>query len=127
MDVERRRVRHVTAVRALTAALLISGCTTPTPSPALPTIPAGATVDCGPLVDEVLCQTAVQVAITAQRNPPPITKATVRRPAVGDDCVTALRRCDATSVIVVLQSGDTLQRVALITTTDGWLRLDLVR
>jgi len=115
-----------TVLRLILVAVLVSGCSL-TPSPALPTIPAGATIDCGPVVDQALCQNAVAVAMTAQLNPPPIEKAWLRRPRLDDDCVTAVRPCDAGSIIVTLQSGDTLQEVPLIPTTGGWVRLDLVR
>ena len=107
-------------------AIILAGCGLTRSSP-LPTIPSGATIDCGALVDEALCRTAVQVAITAQLNPPPIARASIRRPAVDDDCLTLPHPCDASSVIVTLQSGDTLQEVALMRSGAGWVRLDLVR
>lgn len=105
--------------------VVVGGCSfLGSPSAALPTIPADAQIDCGALLDQALCRVAVQVAITAQLNPPPIAKATVRRPAVNDDCFAVPHPCSATSVIVTLQSGDTIQEVALIPTTDGWALLD---
>lgn len=90
-------------------------------------MPAGAAVDCGPVLDLALCRSAVEVAITAQLNPPPIASAQVRRPRDGDDCLTWFHACGPQSVIVTLQSGDTIQDVPLVSTGSGWVRLDLVR
>jgi hypothetical protein len=116
------------AVGMLVCLVMIAGCSLISiDAPALPTIPPDAHVDCGPVVDQALCETAVAVAITAQLNPPPIVEARLRPPRPDDDCVTALRPCGADAIIVVLQSGDTIQDVPLIRTDSGWVRLDLVR
>jgi hypothetical protein len=121
-----RTLRRIVLVGGLVVA--VGGCSfLGSPSAALPTIPPGAKIDCGALLDQALCRVAVQVAITAQLNPPPIVEATVRRPRNDDDCFTAPHPCSATSVIVTLQSGDTLQEVALMPTTDGWALLDQPR
>lgn len=84
-------------------------------------------VDCGPINDAARCAKAVEVAAAAKINPPPIADATIRRPRAGDDCLTALHPCGPDAVIVVIQSGDTLQDVALIPSGGGWVRFDLVR
>lgn len=108
--------------------LALAACDTLRSTAAPATIPTGASIDCGPIVDQALCQAAVAVAITAQLNPPPIAAASLRRPRAGDDCLARLLQpCDASSIIVVLQSGDTIQDVALIRSGTGWVRLDLVR
>ncbi len=115
--------------KTLVAVLAISGCaTTPNPSiiPDAPQ-PFDFTVDCGPIQDAALCHLAVEVAASAKLNPPPIAAATIRRPRADDDCRTAFHPCGPESVIVTIQSGDTLQEVPLIPTTDGWIRLDLIR
>ena len=88
---------------------------------------AEVAIDCGPVADTALCRDAVAVAATAQLNPPPIVKATLRRPRSDDACATAFHACGPASVIVTIQSGDTLQEVPLVRTDTGWVRLDLVR
>ncbi len=88
---------------------------------------AEVAIDCGPVADAALCRDAVAVAATAQLNPPPIVKATLRRPRSDDACATAFHACGPASVIVTIQSGDTLQEVPLVRTDTGWVRLDLVR
>jgi hypothetical protein len=115
---------------AILCLVLLTSCGADVPpgtSNGLPTIPPTAHIECGALLDEGLCRMAVQVAITVQRNPPPIVDARVRRPAVGDDCLTQPHPCDASSIIVTLQSGDTLQDVPLARTATGWVPLELVR
>lgn len=108
--------------------LLAAGCTlVQLPAETRPAIPPGATINCGPIAEPERCQLAVEVALTAQLNPPPIAAASLRRPRADDDCVTQFHPCDAGSIIVTLQSGDTLQEVPLIPTGAGWVRLDLVR
>lgn len=107
------------------------GCgSVPGPSPS--DLPAessapGVAIDCGPIVDRALCLDAVEVAATAKINPSPVARATIRRPEPGDACTTAFHRCDQASVVVELQSGDTIQAVPLIRSTGGWVRLDEVR
>jgi hypothetical protein len=88
---------------------------------------ADVAIDCGPVADANLCRNAVAVAATAKLNPPPIVKATLRRPRPDDACTTAFHACGPESVIVTIQSGDTLQEVPLVPTATGWVRLDLVR
>ena len=85
------------------------------------------TVDCGPIADPALCRMAVAVSATAKINPPPIVEAHIRRPVPDDECTEWFHPCGPEAVIVVIQSGDTLQDVALLPTADGWVRLDLVR
>ena len=88
----------------------------------------GFPVDCGPIQDAALCQKAVEVASTAKLNPPPIVAASIRLPVPDDACAKAMyHECGPGSVIVVIQSGDTLQDVALVRENDGWDRLDLRR
>src|SRR5690242_1683815 len=110
-SVMRSSSRRWMVITVVAAAGLLTGCSLV--SPPLPTVPPGATIDCGNLVDEVLCRTAVQVAITAQRNPPPITKATVHKLVSIDECGSVPPECIAGSVFVTLESGDTLQRILL--------------
>lgn len=68
------------------------------------------------------------IAITAQSGcaltPSPTIAPSAR---AGDACITAFHPCGPDAVIVVIQRGDTLQDVALVPTTEGWVRLDLVR
>jgi hypothetical protein len=114
---------------AAIAVLLLSGCTV-TPDP---TVAPGAgrafdfPIECGPIHELALCHQAVEVASTAKLNPPPIAAATVRRPRADDACITAFHPCGLGAVIVVIQSGDTLQEIALVPGADGWIRLDLIR
>ena len=111
------------------AAFAIWGCTT-TPSPSVAPTTTSAfdfPVDCGPIQDAAFCDKAVMVAATAKLNPPPISGVSIRRPRPGDHCTTGLHPCGQTAVVVVIQSGDTLQDVALLPSTDGWIRLDLIR
>jgi hypothetical protein len=112
-------------VAALVAAFAIAGCTA-APSPVV-TLEPGVPIDCGPIVDRQDCVDAATMAATAKINPPPIVRIQIRRPAAGDDCLTGLHPCDAEDVIVEIQSGDTIQDVALTRSGDRWLRIDLIR
>lgn len=62
-----------------------------------------------------------------KQNPPPIVDISIRSPRAGDDCLTAFHECGPGSIIVVIQSGDTLQDVPMIRTSAGWVPLELVR
>lgn len=118
-----------TPIVAVIAVIGLAGCaTTPFPSVA-PTAPLALDfpIECGPIQDVALCQEAIDVASTAKLNPPPIAAASIRRPRADDDCITAFHPCGPDAVIVVIQSGDTLQEIALVRLVDGWIRLDLVR
>lgn len=109
----------------LLAVLVLAGCSVvPT---AIPSIAPTVSISCGPVVDEALCHKAVEVAATAKINPPPITAAWIRRPRADDGCTLALQPCGSEAVIVVIQSGDTLQDIPLVPSADGWIRLDLIR
>ena len=78
-------------------------------------------IDCGPITESVLCKEAVRLAASVKSNPPQIAAATLRRPVATDSCSAGLQpRCEPDDVIVVIQSGDTLQEVALIRTSNGW-------
>lgn len=119
-----------TPLAAVVAALALSACATPPDPSVTPSQPVAFDfpVDCGPIVDAALCHKAVEVAATAKLNPPPIVEARIRRPRGDDDCTTAFHECGPEAVIVVIQSGDTLQEVPLIPLRGGgWVRLDLVR
>ncbi len=101
---------------------------TPTPDPSRPPPAFAFSVECGPIQDASLCRKAIEVASTAKLNPPPISEARIRRPREGDECLTAVfHDCGPDAVIVVIQSGDTLQDVALVRDGDGWARLDARR
>ena len=108
-----------------------SGCSslgTPTPTTDPGASPASeVSIDCGPIVDRPLCLAAVDIALTAKVNPPPLVSARLRRPDAGDDCRTGFHACGPTAVIVELQSGDVIEAVPLIPTAGGWVRLDEVR
>jgi len=104
---------------AAVAILALAGCS--------PSLSVDFRVDCGPIPDAVLCREAVDVAATAKLNPPPIVRASIRRPRADDPCATALHPCGPEAVIVTMQSGDTLQDVALVPSGDGWMRHDLIR
>jgi hypothetical protein len=123
-------MRSITApIFGALAVFTMSGCGN-TPMPSVISSPSAVfefPVDCGPISDEASCARAVEVAATAKLNPPPIVDATIRRPRAGDDCLTAFRPCGSDAVIVVIQSGDTLQDVALIPSAGGWVRLDVLR
>src|SRR5205809_967814 len=111
----------------LLSALALVACTVP-PSPTPLASPASdVEIECGPIPEPALCRLAVEVAATAKLNPPPIVAARIRRPAPDDPCANWFHACGPETVIVVIQSGDTLQDVPLIRTTNGWVRLDLVR
>ena len=120
-----------TAVKhwASIAILIVAGCA-PTPSQT-PITSTGTAFDfpieCGPIQDEALCDEAVTVAVTAKLNPPPVVDMTIRRPRADDACTRRLPQCGPDAVIVTIQSGDTLQEVALVPTGSGWRRLDLMR
>jgi hypothetical protein len=121
------RVRE--GLAALCVAFGLFGCA-PNPTPAdasSPPLAADFPVECGPIQDAALCQKAVAVAATAKTNPPRIVAASIRRPREDDDCVDAFHACGPESIVVVIQSGDTLQEIPLVRTSDGWVRLDLVR
>ena len=134
MDLGQGQRRWSRALRLLTVGVLavfgLSACaTSPTPI-IVPTSPIGFEfpVDCGPIQDATLCRNAVEVAATAKLNPPPIAKVSIRRPRADDDCTKAFHECGPEAIIVVIQSGDTLQDVPLIRLSGGgWVRLDLVR
>jgi hypothetical protein len=111
-------------VASLVAMLAIAACSAFPPTSSLA---PGVSIDCGPIVDRDACASAAGVAVTAKINPPPISAIRIRRPAPGDDCLTQFHPCDSNDVIVSIQSGDTLQDVALKRTTNGWIRLDLIR
>jgi hypothetical protein len=113
---------------AMVVLVALSCTTTPSPSVA-PSSPAAFDfpVECGPIEDAALCREAVEVAATAKLNPPPIAAVMIRRPRADDDCIQAFRECGPTSVVVTIQSGDTLQEIPLVPTADGWVRLDLIR
>ena len=110
---------------ALVGVLNLTGCG-PT-EPARASLGTDLAIECGPIADAALCRDAVAVAATAQLNPPPIVRATLRRPRPDDACTTAFHACGPTSVIVTIQSGDTLQEIPLVPTATGWVRLELVR
>ena len=111
------------------AMLVLSGCAaTPTPTAAVaPSLTVDFPVDCGPIQDAALCQKAIDVAATAKLNPPPIVNASIRRPRPDDECTTAFHPCGPEAVVVVIQSGDTLQSVPLVRTSDGWVLHVLIR
>ena len=93
-----------------------------------PSLTVDFPVDCGPIQDVALCQKAVEVAATAKLNPPPIADVSIRRPRPDDECAKrVLHPCGPSAVIVVIQSGDTLQDVPLVRTADGWVLHVLVR
>lgn len=114
------------AAPLLTAIALAACSLAPSPVPIVSLAP-DISVECGPIADPALCRAAIVVAATAKINPPPIVAAHIRRPAPGDPCTEWLHACGPEAVIVVIQSGDTLQDVPLVRSTDGWVRLDLVR
>ena len=84
-------------------------------------------VDCGPIPDQALCEQAVVTALLAQLNAPPASAVTLRLPRPDDDCKARVQPCDAGAVIAVIQSGDTLQDVALQRTVDGWVLFEQIR
>jgi hypothetical protein len=110
---------------ALVGLLNLAGCGLTEPAKA--SLGPDLVIDCGPVPDAALCRDAVAVAATAKLNPPPIVKATLRRPRADDACTTAFHACGPASVIVTIQSGDTLQEIPLVPTAGGWIRLDHVR
>jgi hypothetical protein len=109
---------------AILMAVLVAGCTD---APPTTSFEPGVTVDCGPITDRESCMSAAAVAATAKINPPPIAEIRMRRPRPDDDCITSLHPCDGEDLIVTIQSGDTIQDVALTQTTNGWIRIDLIR
>ena len=111
------------------ATLALSACaTSPTPSVApIPALGFDFPVDCGPIENVALCRKAVEIAATEKRNPPPIAEVRIRLPRADDDCMTWFHECGAGSIMVGIQSGDTVQDVPLIRTSDTWVPLDLVR
>ena len=114
-------------IAPLLAILALAGCSVaPTPAPAA-SLAADVSVECGPIADPALCRMAIEIAATAKINPPPIVEARIRRPDPDDACTEWLHACGPDAIIVVIQSGDTLQDVPLIRSADGWVRLDLVR
>lgn len=123
----KRSIARTIAAGIMVLAMLGCGNSPSASDLASPSVTFDFPVDCGPIENPASCTAAVEVAATAKLNPPPIVRATVRRPGAGDDCVTALHPCGPDAVIVVIQSGDTLQDVALIPSGGGWVRLDLVR
>lgn len=110
------------------APLALWGCSLGlTPSNPIATLGPEASIDCGPITDHASCLQALEVASIAQLNARPIAAATIRRPVPKDDCATAFHPCGANSVIVVIQSGDTLQDVPLTFANGTWLLLDSIR
>jgi hypothetical protein len=118
------RLVRSTAIAVALAASVGAGCSFL--APPVFTSP-DISLECGPVQDRTLCLKAVEVAATAKINTPPIDAVTIRLPDHGDPCATWLQPCGVESVIVELQSGDTIQAVPLVQTTNGWVRLDLVR
>jgi hypothetical protein len=87
-----------------------------------------APIDCGPIADLASCQAAVAVAATEQINAPPIARATLRRPRANDPCAgNPIHPCGPSDIIVTIQSGDTLQDVALVPAGNGWVLFDSIR
>lgn len=110
----------------LTAIALAACSVAPSPVP-IASLAPDVSVECGPIADPALCQMAVEIAATAKINPPPIVAAQIRRPEPDDQCTEWVHACGSEAIIVVIQSGDTLQEVPLVRSADGWVRLDLVR
>jgi hypothetical protein len=110
----------------LSALGLVACAVAPSPTPMASTA-SDVAIECGPIADPALCRIAIEVAVTAKLNPPPMVAAHIRRPDPDDPCTKWFHECGPEAVIVVIQSGDTLQDVPLVRTTGGWVRLDLVR
>jgi 4'-phosphopantetheinyl transferase EntD len=113
----------------LIAALVLAGCGGPSPSfrtrdPTAINVP----IDCGPIQDTASCQTAVAVAATENLNGQPVARATLRRPQAGDPCMANPKHpCGPSDVIVSIQSGDTLQDIAVVPTSSSWALFDAIR
>jgi len=110
-------------IAPLLAVLALSACSaTSTPAPIVSLAP-DVSVECGPIADLALCRLAIEVAATAKINPPPIVAAWIRRSDPSDACTEWLQACGPDAVIVVIQSGDTLQNVPLLRSPAGWVVL----
>ena len=103
---------------SLAAVLALCGCSFGS------TLGPDVSIDCGPIDDRALCLKAVEVAAAARRNPPPVVAAKIRRPESDDACTMSAPPCGDDAVIVVIQSGDTLQDIPLTPSVGGWLVLD---
>ena len=87
-------------------------------------LPQEVTIDCGPIADRALCRTAAEFAASVRLNPPPVVDVRIRLPIPGrDSCTGWANPCGERSVIVTIQSGDTLQDIALVLTGGEWVVL----
>lgn len=119
-------------LRALMLAIVLVGCTNPTgsPSPAASAGPGSSpSVDCGPLSGDS-CSNAVVAALTAFTDASPAfsairivtPSALMTCPPSGGLAGSAI--CD---VLVVFTIPEGEVAVALVRTSGGWIRSDLIR
>jgi hypothetical protein len=88
-------------------------------------LPPEVTVKCGPIADRALCLAAAELAATVRLNPPPVVDVRIRLPIPGrDSCTGWANPCGEQSVIVIIQSGDTLQDIVLALTGSEWVVLE---
>jgi hypothetical protein len=109
---------------APTAVLLLAivGCGRPVPSSALPSSALGYPFRCGPVQQIERCQDAIRVAAAGRLNEPPVVGASIRHPRPGDDCLREfLHPCGPEEIVVEVQSGDAVEAIAVVRTSDGWI------
>lgn len=84
-------------------------------------LPPEVTIECGPIADRALCRAAAELAASVRSNPPPVVVVRMRLPIRGEDpCTAWANPCRDRSVIVTIQSGDTLQDIPLRLTGTDW-------
>jgi hypothetical protein len=111
---------------ALVAGIVLSGCSTLMPPTSAPisSLPPEVPIVCGPITDLALCHRAAELAAMAKLNPPPVASVRIRQPDPEDDaCAEWANPCGAGTVIVDIQSGDTIQAIPLVLTGSGWVVL----
>jgi hypothetical protein len=88
-------------------------------------LPPEVTIECGPIADRALCLSAAEFAASVRLNPPPVVDVGIRLPIPGrDSCTAWATPCGELSVIVTIQSGDTLQDIPIVLTGGEWVVLE---
>lgn len=105
-------------------AMAIAACALPLPAAPRHALDPAVPIECGPVTERDLCVIAAEVAAAARANSPPVADVTMRLPRPDDDCVGWQPPCGVGTLIVVIQSGDTLQEIPLVRAGDGWAPLN---
>lgn len=119
-------------LRAIMLAVVLVGCTNPTdsPSPAVSAAPGSSpSVDCGPLSGDSCSKAVVAAATSFTDASPAILAIRIVTPSALMTCPPSggLAGSAICEVLVVFTSADGEVAVALVRTSGGWIRSDLIR